>query len=504
MFRKPLQHVQRGSDQPNNATGQEAIEQLIVALGNKQRDTWHRTVEVLARIGSLASPWLIEALHASDPLVISGALEALGRIGAQLTDERARRYYFDAVAPLIAHANYQVCSSAYLAIGRLRDPRSLALLTTSWSELMSIYVERAVLQAVGEMGRIAIPIILESMLSDDPILRQKGEGALYFLPPNAIDSLVTQIADLQASRRRVLIARTRNLNTSSIAVLYELLSSDEQTIRQVTAAILGALGTSYINKQGIRLEIALRHPDPFVRLTVVSQLANVRWRVWEYTPVLLELTRDTNRHVRAIAIRALRGRAQAEQAVIGALSDKHLCVRLEAVRALGAWPNPARAEALIGVLHSPERALHSEAVESLRMMQGEKVISTLIEALGSSYTTATRRAAARALAIKRNSRAVTPLLANIADNNHNIRLAAAKALSKLTRRLANQEQETAIEALRQGLSHSNSVVRLHAAYNLGCLGDLSGEGILTEALLGDEPTPYLNARTIKDALDRIH
>ena len=46
-------------------------------------------------------------------------------------------------------------------------------------------------------------------------------------------------------------------------------------------------------------------------------------------------------------------------------------------------------------------------------------------------------------------------------------------------------------------------MRLHAAYNLGYLGDSYAADILEEALLGDEPTPYLNAQAIQDALNRI-
>jgi HEAT repeat protein len=482
----------------------EAIEQLVAALADSRQDDWRRVVDALVRIGGLAAPWLVNALSDTNTFVASGALEALGRIGGQLEDKKERGHYFDAITPLIEHENYQVRNSAYLAIGRLRDARSLPLLTGTWSQNLASYYNRAAMQAVGEMGEMAIPTILDAMAGESQTGARNAAGALSFLPPHAMAPLVAKIVGLKAGSRRVVLSRIESLNNMAVAALRTLLDSDDQTTRATVATFLGTLEASSSQTAQVGLEVALRHADPLVRLRAATQLVH-SWLHPERTADLIELAHDVDKHVRAAAIRALRWQTQGEQALIDALSDEFYGVRLEAVRALSSSQSVASAQALISVLRGPERALHNEAAESLRNKQGEDVITVLIEALGTSYTTATRRKAARSLAEKGSVRGVAPLAAAIADRNHNIRLAAAKALRMLIRRLRQQDYEAAIAALREELvTHPSEIVRLHAAYNLCCLGDPSGQSVLADVLRGDELMPYLNEQVVQDALDRIH
>ncbi|MBN1429105.1 MAG: HEAT repeat domain-containing protein [Anaerolineae bacterium] len=481
----------------------EAIERLVDALAEARQDDWRQVIDALVKIGSMAAPRLVDALKDANTFVVSGALEALGLIGAQFEDREERGRYFDAVISFTRHQNYQIRNSAYLAIGRLRDPRALPLLTGSWSDNLASYYNRAAMQAAGELGEMAIPTILHAMLGEDQTASRNASGAFHFLPPDSIPALVAQMAARKASRRRILLSRIESLNDASVAVLRGLLSSDEENIRQTAAAMLGALETSRAQTTDVGLEVALRHPDPLVRLRAVSQMGYASWHHTELVPILIELAQDVDKHVRAAAVRTLGRRRQGGQILVDALSDEYFSVRLEAVRALGASPSTEGTQVLIEVLRGPERALHAAVAEALRDVRGEEVVSVLIEALGDSYTTATRRKAARALAEQVSPRGVAPLIAAIDDRNHNIRLAAAKALRLLIRRLPKQDHEAAIEALWEGLTHSSSTMRLHAAYNLGCLGDSYAADILEEALLGDEPTPYLNAQAIRDALNRI-
>ncbi|MBN1429106.1 MAG: HEAT repeat domain-containing protein [Anaerolineae bacterium] len=494
----------------------EAIEHLVVSLAISRDDGRQEVIDALVQIGSMAVPWLVDALQDPNISVISGALDALGRIGGQMKDEKERGRYFDVVVPFIKHEEYyQVRNSAYLAIGRLRDPRSLPLLTGSWSQ--GVY-DTTALRGVGALGEIALPTILEAMLSDEYYLRERGSRALYFLAADAVASLVAQIAELSPKRRRIFLSRIQSLNEAATVALKELLSGANRSLQLTAATIFGAMAASRVQIAEVGADAALQHLDPEVRGRAAREIANHPCYYYEGVPALIALAQDVDQHVRVAGCRILgwqlrlewgRGQVpgwhhQVEPVLINALSDEYLGVRLAAVRSLRYTRSEEGAEALIDVLRGPERELHAAAAESLHNMRGEGVVSVLIEALGDSYTAPTRRKAARSLADQRSVSGILPLLAAMADRNHNVRLAAARALGILVRQLRWEDREAAIETLREGLGHDSWVVRLHAAYNLVYLEDAASAYVLRSALQDEELSlRFLTPQAIEQVLERI-
>lgn len=242
------------------------------------------------------------------------------------------------------------------------------------------------------------------------------------------------------------------------------------------------------------------------RQAAVKMGQDYRWFP-QYVPVLIKLAHDPDKGVRIAAIRVLGHPERGNRAtMIEALSDDHLGVRLEAIKALHS--HKMDGTPLVEILRGPDRALHAQAAASLSKMWGEEVVPALIEALGSAYTTITRRKAAKSLVKQRDERAVAPLLNAIGDPNPNVRAAAARAVRLLIDRLGwgypyRAYPDQVFKALEEGLEHPDSTVRLHAAYNLGMLGKSEGARILTEALNSVEQPPYLTRNQVREALHRI-
>jgi HEAT repeat protein len=480
----------------------EVVKRLIAVLDNSYHDDRQQVIDALVRIGGMAAPQLIDALSHAKDTVASGAIEALGRIGGQAEDAEERGRYFDAVAPMIHHKDYRISNAAYLAIGQLRDPRALSLLTRWWSD--NQHYNGSAMQALGAMGEMAVPTIVEGLFSEDRTRARNAAEAFRFLGADAVTAFAAQVARLKPAHRRTLLSHMERFNDPGIAALQDLLSGDERDIYLAAADILSTLAAFRWQTPQIGLESVLHHPDPEVRARSASVLASAPWHTSESIDVIVELTHDVDKRVRTAAVRILRNRHQGVHALINALADEHLGVRLEAVHALAGVPCSEGAQALAGILRGPERDLHAAAAQSLRMMHGIEVVSVLTEALDSAYTTSTRRKAARSLAAQRDAWSVAPLLTTIGDRNHNVGVAAARELGKLIRRLDSQEHFIAIDVLRDGLVHPDPIIRLHAAYNLCWLGDAAGATILAAALAGQMPIRYLNTQAIRDALEQAH
>lgn len=239
-----------------------------------------------------------------------------------------------------------------------------------------------------------------------------------------------------------------------------------------------------------------------VRRKAAMDLRSYRWKLRQYMPILTRLANDPDHRVRIAALRSMAHADAGELSIIlKALSDPKLGVRLEAVRALRYYYTVG--PQLVEILHGSDRALHGLAAVALGFQKVGDPVPTLIEALDKSFTTFTRRKAARALASRYDVRGVAPLLAGIGDINPNIRVMMARSLRILVSRLHVKYKEDAINTLKLGFNHGSPVVQLHAGYNLAMLGDPDGVAVLTNSLLDVERSPYLTKAQIKEALNRL-
>jgi hypothetical protein len=260
--------------------------------------------------------------------------------------------------------------------------------------------------------------------------------------------------------------------------------------------------------QGVRqpeykwAQVKSENVDPETRRQVAMRISREYPWFPEYASILVKLTHDPDKKVRVAAVRALAHPRRGDlTALLEALSDEHLGVQLEAIKALryqqiGGAP-------LVAILRGPERALHAAAADALGNKWGDEVVPALLEALGNTYTTVTRRKATRSLTKQRDVRGVDPLLKAIGDPNPNIRAAAARALRQLVEHLNHSDSGQASDSLRAGLNHPNPTVQLHAAYNLSLLGKPEGTAVLVGALTRTEAAPYLTKEQVQEALNRV-
>lgn len=447
-------------------------ESLASKLGSADPIERARAVERLGRLGDTsAAATLINALADADPGVRVEAARSLGLL-------RERR----AVEPLIAAAQSKdamLKATAINALGQIGDPAAAESLFSAARDedsgvrdaaldslaLLGISVERlrldaasanpqARLAAVGTLSRLAdrkaVPVIVALMKDTEWRVRAESARALgEFADKQAIDSLITALNDLSIEVRiQSALALGRIKDSRAVAALTSSMNDRDARVSLAAAESLARMQ----NQQSLRV--------------LTSLLAS----------------QDFQSRARAAQVLA---RVSAEglpddvlSALASSIGDRDTVVRFYAAEALIA--SGAKAIPALMKIVASERESDRERATKLISRMGAAAVDPLIAFMRDrSRSPEARAAAAEALGILRDAKAIPSLTEMLRDENALVRSRAAEASGRMG--------EPAVDALLQMAISSPHEIRASAIDALGLTGSVRAIDRIIEALKDSSP-----------------
>ena len=308
-----------------------------------------------------------------------------------------------------------------------------------------------------DYGEAAVQPLIEALQSESEdtregvlwtINRLRGSVLGTFVAPAAIASLSNMVQQEPSSRLRLQALKT----------LMVLVGLDDHEV--LTQTLLAALGDEY---EAVRSEAArglaqmrdVQALKPLLELVENDPTDRVRGRA-AYALAYLEPTLATLRD----------SGGSASDALIIALKDPELSVRLRAIWALGEMKNGQALQPLSVLLDSQATVQEKRtAAEALGAIGDPKALEPLIMALQFSSEEAVKRAAAAALGDLGDKGAVDVLLHSLRHEPlHSVRASAARALEVLA-------DARALDDLIVALEDDDGGVRLRATLALAAIGD---------------------------------
>ncbi|RKZ92609.1 MAG: hypothetical protein DRR19_03725 [Candidatus Parabeggiatoa sp. nov. 1] len=446
-----------------------AVEPLIQRLGDKDSSTRQAVASVLGQLkDSRAVEALIQRLGDKHPAGMrQAAASALGKI----KDPRA-------VTPLIQQLGdydlgvHEAATLALVAIGDLAVERLIQRLGDE-----DLKVREATASALGQFQdrRAVIPLI--QWLADKHWkVREAVVSALGKLQDRrAVKPLIQRLADEHWTVREAAASALGGLQDSAaVKPLIQRLGDEHGKVREATALALKKLGEplgwlvvkALLNDDEARNKLAekpdIRAIDPLLTLLENGQLdkevhqaaAEVLVAIGELAvePFIQRLENEDDR-IRQVAAKSL-GKIQNPRAVeplIRRLGDRNDEVRQAAALALEKFGEPL-GRLIVNVLQNNEAAR-----QQLADKPDPRALELLIQRLSDKgENKPVRQAAALALGQIKDTRAVAPLIQQLADKESEVRQAAILALGQI-------KDTRAVEPLIQRLGDQASEVRQAAA-----------------------------------------
>lgn len=281
-----------------------------------RRTVSDNAIRALERIGLAAAPALFEALQDSNPKVRRGAVAALGSIRPKplpdaavpvlltlLKDEKqsvridAARVLSgvrpDAGETIDALVNalrdeeddYIRIEVAQALTGVVPEREAIEAFVKSLRETDNSFVAETARDALRRMGAPAVPILLESLRGNDPVIRPKAIRALIDLGAQA---------------------------NAAIPQLIEALGDKDVKVRAVAAVALGKFKSS----DGLQpLVRALQDSDPLVRGNAAYALGDLGSKAKTAVPALIELMQDNAGYFDTRGVHSQRTKAVGQIAV---------------------------------------------------------------------------------------------------------------------------------------------------------------------------------------------
>lgn len=284
-----------------------------------------------------------------------------------------RRYWFLAVAVL--------GGAAALAIHLAREPQYHGKSLSYWFAALDGTYSLEHEQAVKQIGKDCLPLVARCIHAKDPLLKR---GVISLLSCQSFFKFNLSTAEQKRARAATAILILGETARPLLPQLEKALN-DPDTARPAARALMA------IGPEGFAsITNAARHPDREVRMAVVlSSDVLVRSgnaeRQAMFVPVLIDLLKDPERDVRAMAASAL-GQlgatpSLAVPALISALSDQQLFPRYSAAAALGSFglaatnAVPALAACATRTGSATERQLVIEAIRKIDPVAAERLRS---------------------------------------------------------------------------------------------------------------------------------
>jgi HEAT repeat protein len=388
-----------------------SIDPLVRALGHVPLRA--AAAEALVSIGGDSAPALHQALASSDQSVRAVAAGVLAEVGGPRE-----------VEPLIEvldDTNAGVRAQAARALGEIGDRRAVSGLLAAMGDRFA-EVRNAAAAALAVLGE---PL--------GEVIRRSLEGSVE-------------------ARRELAAAR----DPRAVAPLSRALETHDTAVKEAAIASLVELAAVGVEGAGASLKDAVDDPNAAVRASAMAGLGKERNAIG--ADRLIAALADRDAGVRLAAARALGelGDRRAVDRLMEQLSDADPGVRAAVAAALAALGDPsgelvlqvledsdtARAElarradsravaALIrlGTEGSPSERL--AVARTLELAPWPVAVPSLIASLEQDHDVDVRATAARALGVKRDARAIEPLLLAVVDLSSEVRAAALASLDQL-------------------------------------------------------------------------
>jgi HEAT repeat protein len=429
----------------------------------------------------LATAALVAALPASDTFLKIAALDSLARLGAELPWKVFEPYARD---PLLRRY-------AIAAASGTREPDAVRALAHATGD-GSPTIAREALVALGDL--------VASALDDQPLL-DTASGALRATDAGHANAL-RWARDLEDGRARsgALLALGLARDAADVGVLVDALGDDDVAERADLA--LRLFGPEAVTP----LLEAARHARPHVRAAALSVAASLEGA--QAAPVraaLREALDDPSLEVVACAVEALGPIGEAPDlrrlAVMVTHADERIAAtasnavsevaarHVEAARALLRDPSVARDPLALG-------CVLLGAIASAQPLSDEDV--ALLERALAHDDPRVRRAAIDALAQSGGDAAADAVVFAIADEEHEVQLAAVRALGRLgraeplvgvvsdtrdpvlvaaaLRALGDADPERALDAARPLVLHADAAIACAALESIGQLASARAAG----------------------------
>lgn len=424
-----------------------AIPYLVAALGDEVWQVRYNAYEGLLLYGEAALPPLEKALRGESEDRAYWAAKALGKLG-----EKSRDTLLDALKTGNRRLRFVVAA----ALGETGDLRVVKVLV-NYTRDRSWIVRKRSSEALAEIGRVAIPLIVEELEGEE------GPHTRWLLA-----ALCKMGRSGQAALGRYLVKRGEafawnvkdelvELDGLAAPLFLELVKIEDQDLRFFATTCLGELTTD--PKVDEALLACLEDPCWSIRKVAADALAQRGTAILPRLAQAMEVGNEDLRYWVTVVFRKM-GAVGVDE-LIKALQDSNSSVAYFAATALAEVPEKRVIRPLIRALASRSWPVRNAASTSLSLL-ADLSIESLVNAIEDEHEDVSFWVDKT---IKRIGRAALPDISRLLHKGTDEqRLHAAKAMGSL-------RDPAAVEALITALADGHEWVRLYAALALGEIGD---------------------------------
>jgi HEAT repeat protein len=449
----------------------EAVPGIVKRLDAPEASKKRHAIGVLKTMGRAAEaaiPALIENAKTGTPRIRTAAIWAIGEIGGGsreaaaflrklLKDESAmiRKSAVTAIgatrpagkdvvstlsAVLVNDSSATVRQAAASALGRQGQLSRAALLQALSNKHPDVREEAALqLEGVPETADAALPLLAPLLGDRYEDVRNAASQAMGGMGKKAVPYLTKALGDkkpmvrLHAARALGLIGGDARVAGPAVA---NLLGDKDERVRRSASDALRAIRPKD-RKVVVALVETFKGADPAIRDTAIDTLGHIGPAAATAIPALLEMLKKPGGSLRMRVTTAL-GRigAPAVSTLITLLDHEDVVVRAQAALALGKiGPEANRAAPkLISLLKDHQPGVRRSAARSLGRLRVRSIeVCPLLIGLTSDKSQVVRKAAARALGdLGASAASAIPALEKLlSDENREVRRSARRALAKV-------------------------------------------------------------------------
>ncbi|MEQ8221265.1 MAG: HEAT repeat domain-containing protein [Candidatus Eremiobacterota bacterium] len=377
--------------------------------------------------------------------------------------------------------------NAVIVLGRISDTRAIEPLVVMLGSNDELTGVYAT-QALWRIGEPAVLPLVSSLSSEDYQIKLNAVKTLGRIGDNrAVDGLIKLCSDENEKIRAYAVNSLGYIKDKrALDTMFKALVSDNEFVgRYAVEALI------YLGKPSVPLLIeGLKHENTYVRMKCASALGRIGDR--EAVEPLIEAMWDKNEQVRGASANALGfiGDRRAFEILFVKMGDEDTHVQAYSADALIRLGNFA-IDFLIKRLNDDDETIRVNATKILGRMGDSRAVPALTEILLKDKSYLPRAYAASALGLIGDTSSIDILCTSLGDENELVRLHSIEALSRIG--------TPSVEALIFCLTSARGKVREGACEALGFIGDTRAIDPLIHTLdLYD--SSYENA---KNALVRI-
>ena len=443
-----------------------AIESLRRALADMDSGTRLKAMEAMEVMGQKAEPIFLELLYTHESQAKTQAAVALERSGfvarliEELSDKKLYPSSFDCLlqvakagvvqtmARSLNHPDFKVRLRLCEILCGSKNSRVLEALLETAQKDKEWPVRLRALEALVSLGdERAMPVILKALREEDESTRESIVEALIKMPQK---NLLSAVADLISFRE------DKNIQ-----------------IRLRVVSLLGRISSKFVIES---LLSSLRDAAEEVRVVAAGALA-----------------------LRIREVEKQESRERVVQALIGALEDPQLAVRLAAVKSLGVFRDPTAISSLARAFEWTDEVTREDVADALAGMPVQNFFNLTDELMGLESSKA-RAGIAWTLGLLKDPKGLRLATFFLKDSAPLVRAAAAGAVGRYFERpqKADQRQQAVNEVLPVLISYigdPNERVRAAVINTLGKIGDPSMIDALLP-LLDHEPDLFVCQRIV--------